>query len=108
MYEFLGRRRRWSFVVGRWSFAKPRSLTHRERPATDDQRLASLKGTFAGVVAGAIVRLEGTSGGSVCQIDAELAEFGKRITLRRVVGQQILGAQFVADLLEGIIDLRRG
>jgi len=41
-------------------------------------------------------------------IDLDAAKIGKRCPVNGIVGQQILRAQFIADLLEGVVELRYG
>src|ERR1700686_2073626 len=63
---------------------------------------------FARVVPRATVRLVRTPRRRVRQVYPQLTEFRIRIALRRIVRQQILRPQFVADLLERVVQLRQG
>src|SRR5271169_217112 len=63
---------------------------------------------FSGVVAGAVMDLEGASGGRVGEIHLEPAEIGVGKALRWIVGEEVLGAKFVADFAEGLVELRKG
>src|SRR5208337_2651301 len=62
---------------------------------------------LARVVAGAIMRLKRTARRRVRQVHPQLTEFRIRMALGRIVGQQILGSEFVADLAEGVVQLRQ-
>src|SRR5712671_5389527 len=65
--------------------------------------IGSLERILGRVVSRAITRLVGPAGWRVGEVDLNAAEFRLGVVLRWIVGQQILHAQFVADLAEGFV-----
>src|SRR5690348_10666667 len=62
---------------------------------------------FGGVVAGAVAGFEGWAG-AAGELHFDAAVLGVGVTLRGVVGEQVLGAKLVADLAEGVVELGNG
>src|SRR5271165_3596744 len=76
----------------------PRKLAYLTKATVSISRL---HGEIAGAVAGVV----GRGLGPAQHVDLDAAKVGKRCPVQRVVGQQVLGAQLVADLLEGFVEL---
>src|SRR5580700_821963 len=94
--------------------AYPPSVSTAEPLATNDplgqtsSDQASSEVRFHGVVAGAVADIVFRGFGPAQYVDLDAAKIGKRCPVNRIVGQQILRAQFVADFLESVVKLRDG
>src|SRR6266446_8937613 len=86
-------------------FEVPGSPSARDKkPSAVVRRLLRpLERVLGRVVSRAITRLVGPAGWRVGEVDLNAAEFRLGVVLRWIVGQQILHAQFVADLAEGFV-----
>src|ERR1700733_2191328 len=59
------------------------------------------------VISGAVVHLVWASSGRISKVYLHASEIGIGKTFRRIVSEQILCPQFVADFAEGFIELGR-
>ena len=67
--------------------------------------LTVLEVGFHRVVAGAVANSVSCRVWRAHNLDLDAAEFRERVVFRWVVRQQVLRAQFVADFVEGVIEL---